>query len=294
MEATLDIERHKCTSAVRPAPMVSPDTYADEYYLTDAEGKEEYLETGGREFSPRLSRTWALADIRPGMKVLDLGHGRGEIVYHCALNGAKVTGVDYSDSANKLTRNILKNLPRQCRRNASLIHADIRELIFPENYYDRIFLLDIVEHLSHTELALVLRGVRRALKKGGKCIIHTMPNRLYWDVGYRYYMKWIDALIKFLMKGKPIIQQEGRNHYSLAVHINEQTIWSMKRVLRKHGLKGKVWLEDDFFNRKNFDRCTWSELLYEAIMRIWPISHLWPLKYIFHHTIYAIVEKTEE
>ena len=37
MEAALDIERHKCTSAVMPAPIVSPDTYADEYYLTDAE-----------------------------------------------------------------------------------------------------------------------------------------------------------------------------------------------------------------------------------------------------------------
>jgi len=286
-------EIYKLDDAVisREEPVVSPDTYTEDYYLTDAEGKEEYIESGGRELSPRLSRTWALADVKARMKVLDLGHGRGEIVYHCALSGAEVIGVDYSMSAQNLAQRILNNLPKSCQENAELIHAYMRDMPFPDDYFDRIFMLDIVEHLSPSELDLVFDEVGRVLKKGGKCLIHTMPNRLFWDVGYRYYMKWADAFIKLLLKRKIIIRHEGRNHYSLKVHINEQTLWSLRKTLKQYGLKGNVWLEDDFFHAKNYKRCSWSELIYEAIMRLWPFSNLWPLKYIFHHTIYAVVTK---
>ncbi len=291
MIAVLDVGKTHETIMHEERPEVSPDTYTDDYYLTDAEGKEEYVETGGRELSPRLSRTWALADVQPGMKVLDLGHGRGEIVYHCALNGAETTGIDYSRSAQKLAERIISNLPVSCQKNASLIHADMRRMPFPDNHFDRIFMLDIVEHLSPSELSTVFHEVRRVLKIGGKCVVHTMPNRLFWDVGYRYYMKWVDGLIKFLLKGRFIIRQEGRNHYSLKVHINEQTPWSLRNVLRKHGLRGRVWLEDDFFHAKNYKRCSWTELAYEVVMRLWPVSCIWPLKYIFHHTIYAVVTK---
>ena len=291
MANAIEVQQSEARAAILAENVVAAGVYTEEYYLTDAEGKEEYIETGGDELSPRLARTWSLAGVKPGMKILDLGFGRGEVVYRCALKGAEVAGVDYSDAAIRLARRLIDKLPPSSRNRATLYHADMRKLPFDDNYFDLIFMLDIVEHLSPHELDSVMSEVHRVLKKGGKCILHTMPNRLYWDVGYRFYMKWADALIKLMLKCKFVVRHEGRNHFSLRVHVNEQTLWGLRRNLDCHGLKGRVWLEDDFFHRKNFKRCSWTELVYEAIMRLWPISNLWPLKYVFHHTLYAVVEK---
>jgi cyclopropane fatty-acyl-phospholipid synthase-like methyltransferase len=270
---------------------VPPDVYTEEYFLTDAEGKEEYVETNGRELSPRLARSMRIADVKPGMRILDLGHGRGEVVYHCALRGAHATGIDYSDTARRLAERLIGSLPVTCRGNAELIKGDIRSLPFANEHFDRVTMLDIVEHLAPPELDMVLCEVFRVLKKDGKCLIHTMPNKLFWEVGYRYYMKWLDAAIRLILQGETSVKHEGRNHYSLMVHVNEQSCSSLKKLLRHHGFTGKVWLEDDFFNRKNWQRCSWKELTYEAMMRLWPVSSLWPLNQIFHHTLYAVVGK---
>src|SRR3989304_340945 len=65
-------------------PSLPPDLYTEEYFLHACEGYEEFAETQGERLSRRLSAALTLAAVTPGMKVLDVGCGRGEILRHCA------------------------------------------------------------------------------------------------------------------------------------------------------------------------------------------------------------------
>src|SRR5260370_36299809 len=76
-----------------------PDLYTEEYFLNACEGYEEFSETHGERLSRRLSAAFAVAAVQPGMKVLDVGCGRGEILRHCARLGADAFGVDYAPVA---------------------------------------------------------------------------------------------------------------------------------------------------------------------------------------------------
>ena len=60
-----------------------PELYTKEYFLHACEGYEEFSETQGERLSRRLSAALAVAAVTPGMKVLDVGCGRGEILRHC-------------------------------------------------------------------------------------------------------------------------------------------------------------------------------------------------------------------
>src|SRR4051794_1078596 len=58
--------------------------YTEEYFLTACEGYDEFTTTEGEQLSRRLSAAFKLAEITPGMTILDVGCGRGEILRHCA------------------------------------------------------------------------------------------------------------------------------------------------------------------------------------------------------------------
>ena len=90
------------------APLPS-DLYDENYFLTACEGHEEFVRSEGEHLSRRLREAFAFAAVTPGMCVLDLGCGRGEIVRHVAQLGAKSYGLDYSEAAVRLSRGILRN-----------------------------------------------------------------------------------------------------------------------------------------------------------------------------------------
>ena len=81
--------------------------YTEEYFLTACEGYDVFLETEGQQLSRRLRDAFAVADVRPGMRVLDLGCGRGEIVRHCMRLGIEAYGIDYAEVATLMTRDVI-------------------------------------------------------------------------------------------------------------------------------------------------------------------------------------------
>ncbi len=88
------------SSVVRRRQPLSSTLYDEEYFLTSCEGYQEFLDREGRQLSRRLAASFAIAEVRPGIKVLDIGSGRGEIVRHCARLGADAYGLDYSAVAS--------------------------------------------------------------------------------------------------------------------------------------------------------------------------------------------------
>ena len=154
---------------------LSSDLYDEEYFLTACEGFDEFLKSDGEHLSRRLKQAFAFADVVPGMAVLDLGCGRGEIVRHVSRLGADSYGIDYSRVSVEMTRRVMANEPGQ----HGVARSDAKALPFTNAAFDRVLMFDVVEHLHPWELDACLSEVYRVLKPGGQIIVHTAPNRWY-------------------------------------------------------------------------------------------------------------------
>jgi SAM-dependent methyltransferase len=225
---------------------VSSHLYDKDYFLTACEGYQEFIDSEGKQLSRRLAEAFAVAGIRNGMRVLDVGSGRGEIVRHCARMGASAYGIDYSTIANQLARDLMEKENSDLGQTA-IIQSDAKFIPFPTDFFDRVLMFDIVEHLYPQELYQALREVHRVLGKNGRLIVHTAPNRWY----DRFAYPWV----RFYRT----IAGEGENYpanpreitpVNLHVHVNEQDILSLPRALRRAGFSSKVWLDSPPQNRQ--------------------------------------------
>jgi len=217
----------------RPAP-VPAELYSEELLLAFTGGDyDEFLRTRGAGLRPRLVRSLALARPGPGVRVLDLGCGRGEASFHAAARGARVLAVDYSADCLALTARTLALAPSAVRARVELVRADATALPLPDRSVDRALMLDVVEHLHPWQLALALREVRRVLRPDGWLVVHTVPNR--WALAYGY------PLLRLVRPGLPA---NPRTAYERQVHVNEQDIVGLRRLLRACGFRARLWLEN--------------------------------------------------
>ena len=210
-----------------PTPAVSPEEYDRDYYLECCAGAEEWRESGGRAPLGLYEGVLRKAGLQPGERVVDIGTGRGELVAVAVeMGAARATGVDYSQAALDLARETLS--VRDLGDRAAVVLADARAIPLPDGDADLAMLLDVVEHLSPAELDTALRETYRLLRPGGRILVHTMPNRLIYDVTYRVQRAvWPPRWKRWAA--------EPRRPVELTMHVNEQTLGSLRRVLRRAG-----------------------------------------------------------
>lgn len=189
---------------------VPADVYDDDYFRV--------CEGFSNPQSKRISRVAELMDIKPGMRVLDLGCGRGEHLKEAAGRGAIVTGADYSLPALRMARERVGD-------KASLVATDAMSLPFADNSFDLVLLIDIVEHLHDGELDKLFSEVRRALAPNGSALIHTAPNRLFIKYGHNFL-----SAMSVLLQGRTP-KKYPRSVYLKMAHVNEQTPESLRRRL---------------------------------------------------------------
>jgi len=268
-----------------------PDLYTEEYFLHACEGYEEFSESQGERLSRRLSAAFAAAAVTPGMKVLDVGCGRGEILRHCARLGADAYGIDYAPVAIDLANKVVAG-ERQSPGKMGAAHvaqADAKVLPFPNDTFDRVLMFDVVEHLFPWELDQSLAEVKRVLRRpdpasgkpGGVFIVHTAPN-----VWYDRYAYPVVRLVRRLM-GQGARYPKNPRLLNVAanadVHVNEQSQWSLGRTLRRAGLRHvKVWLDSPPQNRK-------ENVLFAAARLA--LFELPPFRYFFEREVFAVGEK---
>lgn len=215
---------------------INSKIYDKNYFLNQCTGFEQFKKTFGKKLNARLERVLEVADLKADLKVLDIGCGRGELVLHAVKKGCDVVAVDYSLDAIRLTKSVVNTLSKAARKRVKIYKLDAKKLNFSKGTFDVILMADFVEHLHDWELKIVFNKCALMLKKGGKLVIHTAPNK--WYINYTYPL----LRLFFRMKGKDL--GSVRNHYpDFHEHVNENSPLQLFNSL-KSKFKVKVWSEN--------------------------------------------------
>ncbi|MBI3549492.1 MAG: class I SAM-dependent methyltransferase [Elusimicrobia bacterium] len=213
-------------SAERP---VSSSRYDESYYLQNCGGSEFFSRYGAEILKPQLAYSFKRAGVAPGMSVLDIGCGRGEILFHVRRAGAAGVGTDYAEPALRIAADV---------SGCPVLLCDAKSLPFADAAFDRVFLLGVMDHLLDWELEKSFAEIRRVLKPGGKVVIHTCCNRLYYKrLTYgarRVLARGLGAL------GLPVREPSPpRSGEDEALHVNEHSLGSLRSFFQR-----TLWLAE--------------------------------------------------
>lgn len=207
----------------------------DSKWISDTWGwdtPEEFISSGGAHLRPRITYALRLAELRPGMRVLDVGCGRGEVVLYCARKGIEGIGVDYSPDVISLAMQAKARHTIVEQNRMSFICDDVKNVRGIS--FDRIFMLDLVEHLNDFQLDELLQTCRSILKPDGEIIIHTLPNVWVYEITYKRLLR------PFFQK----LPKDPRGEKERSIHINEMSIIHLHKLLGRNGFNDKIWLDD--------------------------------------------------
>lgn len=109
-------------------------------------------------------------NLKPGMRVLDIGCGWGSFAKFAAEKyQVYVTGITISQQQLNLAKEICKGLPVDLRFQD---YRDINEV------YDRIVSVGQMEHVGYKNYKTYMRTVLRSLKEDGLFLLHTIGGNL--------------------------------------------------------------------------------------------------------------------
>jgi 2-polyprenyl-3-methyl-5-hydroxy-6-metoxy-1,4-benzoquinol methylase len=111
---------------------------------------------------------------RPGERVLDVGCGSGVVADLLASMGSIVTAVDGNPDAVAYARCTFR------RENLEFRQALVDELDFAAGSFDRIYCLELIEHIYENQVASLFRACHRLLRPAGTLTVTTPNYRGLW------------------------------------------------------------------------------------------------------------------
>ena len=129
-----------------------------------------------------------------GKTILVFGTGLGGTTVACALNVGEgiVHGVDISEDA--IEKTLLRAEAYGVKDKVSLKYMkDTYPLGYPDNYFDAVFITDVIEHITG-ERKKYIQETFRVLKKGGLLLITGTPNLLFAKDNHTtglYFVPWM-------------------------------------------------------------------------------------------------------
>jgi SAM-dependent methyltransferase len=197
-----------------------PEKYSAGYYLASCGGAEFFRLYGPEVLKPQLAHPLREARLREGIRVLDIGCGRGELLFQARRLGAVGVGVDFSEAALGFAREV---------SGCPVARCDAKALPFADRSFDRIFFLGIMDHLLAPELERCFAEMARVLRPGGRVLLHTCTNT-------QYYKRWTYSLRLALAKALGLRAPEpSRSSEDEELHVNEHSCSDIRRFFRRIG-----------------------------------------------------------
>jgi demethylmenaquinone methyltransferase/2-methoxy-6-polyprenyl-1,4-benzoquinol methylase len=173
----------------------------------------------------RLWKTFALSRVgaRPGMRVLDIAGGTGDL----AKSMARAVGASGEVWLTDINLSMLK-VGRDRMLDAGIVLStavcDAEALPFPSGYFDRVTVAFGLRNMTHKAVALA--EMTRVLKPGGKlCVLEFSRVNKALAPAYDWYsfniLPWL---------GKTVAKDEASYRYlaeSIRMHPDQETLKSM-------------------------------------------------------------------
>ncbi|MBW8186554.1 bifunctional demethylmenaquinone methyltransferase/2-methoxy-6-polyprenyl-1,4-benzoquinol methylase UbiE [Shewanella nanhaiensis] len=166
------------------------------------------------------------AGARPGMKVLDLAGGTGDLTAkfsHLVGDKGQVTLADINDSMLKVGREKLRD--KGIVGNVNYVQANAEALPFPDNHFDIITIAFGLRNVTDKDAAI--RSMLRVLKPGGKLLVLEFSKPKH-DVMRKVYDLYS---FKVMPKMGALITQDAESYEYLAesirMHPDQETLKGM-------------------------------------------------------------------
>jgi SAM-dependent methyltransferase len=192
----------------------------ESYYRESCGGAEFFARYGARVLKPALALALRRAELRPGLRALDMGCGRGELLRHLRDAGVEAVGADYAPSALGLARETSE---------APVLRADARRLPFADASFDRLFFVGVVDHLRDEDLRSAFAEFRRVLRPGGLVLLSSCVNT-------DYYKRRTYGLRRTLARALGLAEPSPpRSSEDEELHVNEHNEGGLARFLEAEG-----------------------------------------------------------
>ncbi len=178
-----------------------------------------------------------------GEKMLDIGAGHGNVIQALRSLYKECVGTEISTPRVTLLKQNFADDP-----NVQILKHNIEteKLPFSDEYFDTVFLIDVIEHLVDPISALM--EIQRVVKKGGKLFVAT-PNIAKWTrrikLVFGYFPSTASRDEGFVRgDGQPTdLYDEGHLHYftyrSLS-HLLTERVGFSKTIRHGHGRHGPL------------------------------------------------------
>lgn len=133
----------------------------------------------------RVQRFWHQAKLlairkflppESGDLVLDIGCGSGVISSFLGENGANVVGIDANPEAVQFAAE------RYASEQVKFVNAPVDDVMPVDRVVDKIYCLELIEHIHLSQAGKMLDMFHRSLKDGGKVFLSTPNSRSLWPV----------------------------------------------------------------------------------------------------------------
>lgn len=122
----------------------------------------------------------ALAHCAGGERILEVGYGSGVTFLNLAPKYKEIHGIDLFADADAVTQ-----MWRQQGLETHLKQGDLLALPYPDNYFDTVLLISILEHVRAEDQAQAMREIHRVLKPGGQMVYGVPVERPLMVFAYR-------------------------------------------------------------------------------------------------------------
>lgn len=219
---------------------IPAEEYNLDFYLSaHLEGFQEFK---SGDLSYVKQKQVEMLRITEGVRLLEVGYGRGELLLHSARRGAVVHGVDYSPDAVIVARDTLRDFP-----NADVRTADSRKLPYDSDSFDRVFSGDVIEHMSFPDAVDSLSEMYRVTRPGGFLLVKTTPNTLF----VRCVYPWAKLIFRAIDRDSVALMDE-QLQIMRQLHVDEYNLFSLKKAARMAGMPhAKVWIDPDVTRSHN-------------------------------------------
>lgn len=160
--------------------------FGDDFYLTFIDNKYRFYshcmfhsdgETLERAAEHKLETMFDALQLKPGMRLLDIGAGWGGVHEYCGPRGVHVTSVTLTEDSYNYTSNLIDEMGLE---NCTVKVEDFLKHT-PDQPYDAVVIYGVIEHIPYYRQ--FCRQLWSCLKPGGRFYMDASATHEKFDMG---------------------------------------------------------------------------------------------------------------